>query len=523
MDFRFTNVMCTRCAPWPQRKSLSGWKDVCSEAVGDTFYERTLVRPDMSGAEFTTLTGDTTALDQEALDAFQARLRGPVLLADQPGYDEARTLWNAMIDRHPAMVVQPTGTADVMETVNFAREHDLLLCLKGGGHNIAGLAVADGALLLDLSRMRGVFVDQEAQTARAQAGCLLGDVDRETQVHGLAAVLGFVSETGIAGLTLGGGFGYLSRRFGWTVDNLASVELVTADGELTTASPEENPDLFWAICGGGGNFGVATSFEFELHPVGPEIYGGAIAWPMEDAPQVLEFLAAFAEQAPHELTCVGGLRRAPPAPWLPEDIHGELICLAVVCYSGDPATGAEVLAPLEAFGEPVGDVIMPRPYTQQQALLDATQPKGRRYYWKSEYLAQLSPDALSTAIDHAKRITSPHSAILLFQLGGAIAGYPEDANATGNRDAAWVLNIAAAWEEATEDAEHIAWARECHEAMQPFSTGGHYVNFESEDEGGDRVQSAYGDNLGRLAKIKASYDPDNFFRTNKNIPPAGGR
>lgn len=467
-----------------------------------------------------TLASKAMSLDPSAVDRFIAGFRGPVLKPDSPGYDEARAIWNAMIDRRPALIARCLGTADVVHAVRFAREHGMLLSVRGGGHNISGLAVADGALMLDLSLMRGVLVDPSTKTARAQAGCLLGDVDRETQLHGLAAVLGFVSNTGIAGLTLGGGFGYLSRRFGWTSDNVRSIELVTADGQVVRASDREHTDLFWGLRGGGGNFGVATSFEYALYPVGPEIVGGAIAWRAEAAPEVLAMYHELASKAPPELTVVAGLRLAPPAPWLPKEVHGKPIVALFVCYSGPVAEGEKLVAPIKAFGKPVGDVVQRRPYVGQQSLLDATQPKGRRYYWKSEYLPRLESELLAKVVEHLQRIASPHSAILLFPLDGALNRLPPDHSAVGNRDARTVLNIAASWEKPADDQTNIDWARTAWRDLKRFSTGGTYINFLTEEEGDERVHAAYGRNYGRLVDIKTAWDPGNFFRTNKNVAPA---
>ncbi len=456
---------------------------------------------------------------QKAASDLKGRVRGAVLEPGNPAYDEARSLWNAMIDRRPALVVRCLGTADVIAGVRAASEYDLPLTIKGGGHNIAGLACCDGGLMLDMSLMRGVRVDRTANVAHAQAGCLLGDVDRETQLHGLAAVLGFVSNTGCAGLTLGGGFGYLSRRFGWTSDNVASIDLVTPDGRAIRASEREHSDLFWGLRGGGGNFGVATSFEYALHPVGPDIIGGAIAWRGEDAGRVLEMYRTLVAEAPPELTCVAGLRLAPPAPWLAPEVHGKPIVALFVCYSGSLADGEKLIAPIKAFGAPVGDVVQKRPYVSQQALLDATQPKGRRYYWKSEYLRGFEPGLFTQAIEHAGRIVSPHSAILIFPLGGAIGRLPEDHSAVGNRDAAAVLNIGGSWERADDDGKNIDWARGAWRDLRQYSTGGTYVNFLTEDDGDDRTRAAYRTNYARLAEVKAAWDPSNLLRTNKNILP----
>jgi FAD/FMN-containing dehydrogenase len=464
--------------------------------------------------------GGEIEVDRKAVDDLKARLRGPLLLPGDVGYDDARSIWNAMIDRRPALVARCLGVADVVAGVKFARDHGVALSIKGGGHNIAGLAVCDGGLMLDMSPMRGVWVEPAARTARAQAGCLLGDVDRETQLHGLAAVLGFVSNTGIAGLTLGGGFGYLTRRFGWTSDNVLSMDVATADGRLVRASEKENADLFWGLRGGGGNFGVVTSFEYKLHPVGPEIVAGAIAWPVEEAPRVLELFRTLAEEAPPELTCVAALRKAPPAPWLAPSIHGKDIVALFVCHSGPVGEGDRLVGPIKKLGSPVGDIVQRRTYASQQSLIDATQPKGRRYYWKSEYLPGHEPELLKAAVEHGRRIPSPHSALALFPLGGALNRLPPGHSPVGNRDAVSLFNFTASWEKAEDDAANIEWARAGWRDLRRFSTGGTYVNFLTEEEGADRVRAAYGKDYERLAAIKAKWDPSNLFRTNKNIPPA---
>jgi FAD/FMN-containing dehydrogenase len=458
-------------------------------------------------------------LPPDALKDLAARLGREVLLPGGPGYDEARSVWNAMIDRRPAAIVPCHGTADVASCVGFARERGLPLSIKGGGHNIAGLAVCDGGLMLDMSPLRGVRVDPTARTARAQAGCLLADVDRETQAHGLAAVLGFVSNTGIAGLTLGGGFGYLTRRFGWTCDNLLSMEVVTADGRVVRASEAENGDLFWGLRGGGGNFGVVTEIEYRLYPVGPEVVAGAVVWRAEDAPEVLEMYRALTEQAPPELTCLAVLRKAPPAPWLPPEVHGQPIVALFLCDSGPLAEAERRVAPIKAFGSPVGDVVQRRPYVSQQSLLDPTQPKGRRYYWKSEYLPGVPSEMLPSLTEHAARMASPHSAVLLFPIGGALNHLPEGHSPAGNRDAAAVLNVMASWEDARDDAANVEWARAAWGDLRRFSTGGSYVNFMTEEEGVDRIHAAYGGNYPRLVEVKRRWDPDNLFRMNKNVPP----
>ena len=463
------------------------------------------------------------SVNQKAVDELRARLRGPLLTAADAGYEDSRTVWNAMIDRRPALIARCLGVADVAICLKVASEQGMPLSIKGGGHNVAGLAVCDDGLTLDMSLMRGVWVDPGARIARAQAGCLLGDVDRETQVHGLAAGLGFVSNTGIAGLTLGGGFGYLTRRCGWTSDTLASVDMVTADGRALRANETENSDLFWGLRGGGGNFGVATSFEYRLDPVGPEIIAGAIAWHASEAGRVLEVWRQLVGEAPRELCAPVVLRLAPGAPWLAKEAHGKPVIIVVFCHSGRIEDGERLAASLKALGSPVGDVIQRRTYVSQQSLLDATQPKGRRYYWKSEFLPRFEPALVEMALEHAARIVSPHSGVILFPIDGALGGLPESHSAVGNRDAGGVINITAAWEKPGDDRANIDWARTAWQNVRRFSTGGTYINFQSEDEGADRTQAAYRDNYRRLVEIKTHWDPGNLFRINKNIAPQPAR
>ena len=462
--------------------------------------------------------GGTVQVSAQILSAFQAGFRGPVLSPGAPGYDHARTVWNAMIDRRPGLIARCTGTADVVQAVRFARQHHFLVSVRGGGHNIAGLAVCQGGMVIDLSLMRGVWVDPKQRSARAQAGCTLGDVDRETQLHGLAAVLGFVSATGVAGLTVGGGFGYLTRRFGYTCDTVLSMEVVTAEGTVLRAAADENAELFWALCGGGGNFGIVTSFEYRLFPVGPEILGGAIAWHAEEAQDVLSAYREFCARTPRETTAVAIVRLAPAAPWLPKEIHGKPIVAIFVCHSGAVEAGETLVASLRSVGRPVADTVARRPYVQMQSLLDATQPKGRRYYWKSHYLASVEPQLFAVVDAFAARLISPHSAIILFQLQGALGDLPAGHSPVGNRDAAFVLNIASSWESASDDAANVRWARDCFEATREFSTGGTYINFLTEEEGRDRIEAAYGrEILQRLAFLKKTWDPENMFRHTKPV------
>ena len=462
--------------------------------------------------------GATVNISPEALQSFKAVFRGAVLAPDDTAYEEVRKVWNAMIDRRPGLIVRCTGTVDVVQAVRFAREHRVIVSVRGGGHNIAGLAVCEGGLMIDMSLLRGVWVDPVERIAHAQAGCTLGDVDRETQLHGLASVMGFVSATGIAGLTVGGGFGYLTRRHGWTCDTVVSMEVVTADAQVLRVSGREHPDLYWALRGGSGNFGIVTSFRYQLFPVGPDILGGAVVWRGEDSKQVLDAYRDFSAAAPRELTSVAVLRIAPPAPWLPKEIHGKPIAAVFVCHSGKIEEGEALMSRLRKVGQPVADIVTRRPYTQMQSLLDATQPKGRRYYWKSHYLAGIAPKLVDAAIEHAGRMRSPHSTIILFQIQGVLNELAPDHSPAGNRDAAYVLNIAGSWEKTDDDEINIKWARECFEATRSCSTGGTYINFLTEEEGADRIEAAYGrDTLDKLAAIKRIYDPDNLFRHTKRI------
>jgi FAD/FMN-containing dehydrogenase len=456
-----------------------------------------------------------------AVETIRSQLRGPVFTPEDAGYEEATLIWNGMIDRSPALVVQPTGTADVVAAVNVAREHDLLLSVKGGGHHIAGTALADGGLTVDMSRLRGVLVDPDERTATAQAGCLLGDLDRETQLHGLCTPVGFVSETGLAGLTLGGGFGYLTRRFGWTVDNLLAVEIVTADGRVRRASREEHGDLFWAIRGAGHNLGVVTSFTYRLHEVGPTVYGGLVAWPFERAEAVLDAYRAFTAEAPRELTAFLLLRRAPPAPFVPEAWHGERICAMAVCYSGDLDDTEAALAPIRAIGDPIVDTMQEQPYTRLQSYLDGTQPKGKHYYWKTEFAGELSDGLLSTMRGLAAENPIPGGQLVVAHLGGALNERDDDDGAVGNRDARYVYGAAGMWDPDDPDGDRYRdWVRDAWEQFRPFSTGGNYVNFQTADEDDERIRATYGTNYDRLVEVKTKYDPENLFRVNRNVRPA---
>ncbi|MBI3575467.1 MAG: FAD-binding oxidoreductase [Gammaproteobacteria bacterium] len=458
------------------------------------------------------------------IDEFAKHLRGRLVRRGDADYAGVRAVWNGMIEKQPALIARAQGVADVIEAIRFARKHDLLISVRGGGHNVAGTALCDGGLTIDLSSMKGVLVNASAREAVVQPGATWGDVDRETQLHGLAVPSGIISTTGVPGLTLGGGFGWLSRKHGYTCDNLLEAELVTADGRVLRASAKENADLFWGLRGGGGNFGVVTAFKFRLQPVGPQVMAGMILYPLDKAAEVMQFFRKFTATSPEELGALLVLRPAPPAPFLAKELHGKPVVAIVVCYVGDPEEGARVLKPLKEFGQPLADVIAPKPFTALQAMLDGGQIAGRQYYWKSEYLHDLKGDAIDTLIARAGKLTSPHSAILVFQLGGAVSRVGPVETAASGRDARYIVNIAGAWENKLDNECQVRWVRDTWAALRPFGTGAVYVNFMADDERPEWLHAAYGTEIyQRLASLKDRYDPDNFFRTNQNIRPAKER
>lgn len=460
------------------------------------------------------------AVDERTVDSFAARIEGEVGHPGDPMYEEATTIWNGMIDRRPSLVIRPRSVQDVVRAVELARETGIELSIRGGGHNIAGLALSDGGLTLDMSGFRTVDVDPGERRAKVGAGCTLGDVDRATQGHGLATTLGFVSETGVAGLTLGGGFGYLTRQFGWTIDDLEEVEIVTAAGDVLRASSAENDDLFWALRGGGGNFGVVTEFTFRLHEIGPEITGGLIAWSADEAEGVLDLYRNITETASRDLTLAVLMRNAPPAPWLPEDKHGQPMIGVVVNHTGTEEAAERDLGKLRSFGQPWADLVQVKPYTDQQSMLDATQPKGMHYYWKSEFLSDLSDELMETYRAQFVGQEAPANQIVLFHLAGRLQELEESDGAMGNRDAEHACVVQSMFPGDSPAAEQNRdWVRAAWRAFEPFSTGGNYVNFQTDDEAGDRVAQSYRGNLERLSTAKAKYDPDNVFRVNRNIAP----
>ncbi len=462
---------------------------------------------------------EVPALTPEKLAPLREKLRGALCFPGEPGYEQARTLWNAMIDKHPGAVVRAAGAADVMRAVDFARDHDVLLSVRGGGHNVAGNAVCEGGLMIDLTPMKSVRIDPVRRTARVEPGVTLGEFDREAQAFGLATPLGINSTTGVAGLTLGGGFGWTSRKLGLTIDNLLSADVVTADGKLLHASEEENADLFWALRGGGGNFGVVTSFEFRLHPLGPMVLAGLVVHPFSRAKELLAGFRSFTATAPDELTAWVVMRKAPPLPFLPPEVHGKEILVFAACYVGDAEEGLKALAPLRALGQPIADVIGPAPFVAWQTALDPLLTPGARNYWKSHDLRELGDAAIDVLLDSVRRLPSPECEVFIGTLGGAIGRVPADATAYSRRDVRLFVNVHTRWTDRTQDAECIRWARSLFAALTPYATGGVYVNFMPEDEA-QRVQGAYGSNWERLAKVKAKYDPGNLFRLNQNIRPA---
>jgi FAD/FMN-containing dehydrogenase len=461
----------------------------------------------------------TKTISQDMVSALRAKVRGTVALPGEDGYEAARTIWNGMIDRRPALVVRCLGAADVINAVNLARDENLLLAVRGGGHNIAGNAVCDGGLLIDLSLMRSVRIDPASATARVEPGATLADFDKEAQEFGLVTPLGINSTTGVAGLTLGGGFGWTTRKYGLTIDNLISADVVTADGKLLHASGRENPDLFWALRGGGGNFGVVTSFEFKLHPLGPQVLSGLIVHPLAQARELLPQFSRLAKQAPDELTTWVVMRKAPPLVFLPTEWHGKDVLVFAACYAGDMKDGEKALKALRMLGKPIADVISPHPFTAWQAAFDPLLTPGARNYWKSHDFADLSDGAINVILNSLRELPSPECEVFIAHVGGAMARIPGNATAYPNRDAHFTMNVHTRWQDKAQDAACIAWARHLFEAAAPFASGSVYVNFMPEDET-DRVEKAYGTNYRRLAEIKRRYDPANLFRMNQNIRPA---
>jgi FAD/FMN-containing dehydrogenase len=453
------------------------------------------------------------------IEELKSGFRGEVLLPGDGAYEEARKIWNAMIDKRPAIIARCTSTADVVRAVNFARDNALLLAIRGGGHNIAGNALCDDGIVIDLSQMKAATVDVGKRRVIVEGGATLADLDAATQAHGLATPVGINSTTGIAGLTLGGGFGWLSRKYGMTIDNLESAEVVTATGEIVRASATENPDLFWALRGGGGNFGVVTRFEFRLHPVGPNVLTGLIVYPFSTAKSVLQQYRDFMAKAPDDLSVWTVLRQAPPLPFLPTQVHGKEVVILALIYAGDPKQGETLIQPLRKFGTPVGEFVGVQPYVNWQKAFDPLLTTGARNYWKSHNFSTLKDGLFDAVIEYVGKLPSPQCEIFFGAIGGATTKPAPDSTAYAHRDAKFVMNVHGRWDSAAEDKLGIGWARDYFKASAPFASGGVYVNFLTADED-DRIGAAYGPSYTRLAQVKRKYDPKNLFCVNQNIKPA---
>lgn len=467
------------------------------------------------------MTPDHPRLEPDTLQGFKDGFRGETILPSDDGYDDARTVWNGMIDKHPTIIAHCTGVADVIDAVNFARENALLVAVRGGGHNVAGSAVCDDGIVIDLSEMNGVVVDTDNRTVRAQAGATWGEVDRETQAFGLVTPGGVVSTTGIAGLTLGGGYSWIRRKYGLTSDNLRSANIVTADGEFLTASEEQNTDLFWALRGGGGNFGVVTSFEYELHELGPEVRHVAVMYPLETAPKIYREWREFMDGAPDEITSQATIWSVPEHELFPEELHGTPIIIVAAVYAGPVEEGKRVLQPLREFEPPVLDLSESGPYTHLQQQFDPFFPEGDRYYWKSRYLDDLDADAIETIIDHAKDRPSPRTLVPLRVRGGEVNRIDPSATAFAERRSPYLLSIDSTWVDPEDDEANIEWTREFWEAMEPYASESMYFNFSMLEEGDGMVRTTFRENYERLVDVKTAYDPRNLFRLNQNIEPAG--
>jgi FAD/FMN-containing dehydrogenase len=448
----------------------------------------------------------------QSLEALEKTFSGRLLRPGDAGYDEARHVHNGLIDKRPALIARCVGTADVADAIKLGRQLELEIAVRGGGHNVGGRATVEGGLMIDLAPMKGLHVDVKARTARAQGGVTWGEFNRATQLHGLATTGGAISTTGVAGLTLGGGLGWLMPKFGMALDNLVSAEVVTADGTVLTASESENADLFWGLRGGGGNFGIVTSFEFRLHPVGPIIYGGLVAHPFEKARDVLRFYREATASLPDEIMALGGLVHAP-------DGSGAKLAAMVVAHCGDLAAGEKALKPFKSYGPPVMDAMGPMPYSAINSMLDAGYPKGALNYWKSSFLSTLSDGAIETMVERFAKCASPMDSILLENFHGAVCRVPVEATAYAQRAESYNFALLGEWMDPGQTQACIAWTRETYDAMKPHMAARRYLNYLGDDEAKDSVTAAYGPNFGRLQKLKAKYDPGNVFHLNQNIPP----
>lgn len=474
----------------------------------------------MITVQIKTRLGSSISLAEETLTTLQGQLRGALLRAGDTGYEEARKVWNGSIDHRPALIVRCLGAADVMAAVNFAREHRLLISTRAGGHNVAGTAIVEGGMVIDVSQMRSVQVDPQKRIARVEGGARLGDLDHETTAFGLAAPVGVVSETGVAGLTLHGGAGWLLRKHGLSIDNLEAIELVTADGRLVRASAAEHADLFWALRGGGGNFGVATVFEFRLHPIAPQVSIVLPIYPIDRGHEVLLACRDYLATAPDELMVLGVYWSAPAIPEVAEQYHGQPVVFLVGCYSGPPEQAERVIAPLRTIAAPLADLSSTLPWRQAQRILDEDYPDGKFYYWKSIYLDRLDDEVLGVLEQFARSRPSAASSIDIWFLGGAMSRVAPTATAFANRHQKFMIGIEANWSERNDSQANIAWARALHQALQPFSSGGNYLNFPGYvEDPAAMLRGAYGENLERLMRVKTTYDPDNLFPGLLNIAP----
>lgn len=469
--------------------------------------------------EFKTSQGGKARIDDDKLEALRCALRGSLLMPADDGYDISRTLWNGMVDRHPAAIVRAAGAGDVMQAVNFSRDNNLLLAVRGGGHNIAGKAACDGGLMLDLSAMKSVRVDPAAKRARVEPGALLSDFDRETQAFGLSTPTGINSTTGMSGLTLGGGFGWQSRKHGLTIDNLVAADVVLASGEFVQTNATQHPDLFWALRGGGGNFGVVTSFEYRLHPLGPQVLAGLVVYPLDQAKQVFEGYRKFAAAASDDMTAWLVMRKAPPLPFLPVEVHGKEVVVVAFCWIGDLSKGEEVTKPLHGFAKPYGAHAGLMPFADWQTAFDPLLGPGARNYWKSHDFKAMTVDVERILCDAVAKLPNDECEVFIGHLGGATNRIGAADTAYPHRDAEFVVNVHTRWRKAADDKKCIAWARTLFDALAPHATSGVYVNFMSEDEAQRVATGAYGANFDRLSVLKAKYDPANLFSQNQNIAP----
>lgn len=458
------------------------------------------------------------ALEESVVAGLRAQVRGELIQLGEEGYDEARKVYNGMVDKRPALIAYCADVADVISAVDFARENDVLVAVRGGGHNGAGLGVVDGGLVIDLSRMKGIRVDPVTRTVRVEGGCIWNDVDHATHAFGLAVPCGFNSTTGVSGLTLGGGHGYLTRKYGLTIDSLISADVVLADGSFVTASEEENEDLFWAIRGGGGNFGVITSFLFRAHPV-DTVYAGPTLWPLEQAAEAMRFYRDFMAQAPEEMYGFFAFLKVPPGPPFPEHLHLKTMCAVIWCYTGSQEEAEEVFRPVREFGPPAFEFLGPMPLPALNSMFDPLIPPGLQWYWKGDFVNELSEEAIAAHVEHGSKIPTPLSTMHLYPVDGAVHRVGKEETAFSYREARWSAVFAGIDPDPANKEAISAWAREYWEALHPYSAGGAYVNFMME-EGQERVRATYRENYDGLVEVKNRYDPNNFFRVNQNIEPA---